>query len=159
MAGKKGRSGRKSKSEEMGLTAEPAQQRLLEHLGRRGDNLIDLLAYLERVDQALILAYCDTTTHRQLVDSAKTVLRGISDDADRQELIELRQMVEDTKALQRIAGERALEARQRRTPGAQERTAGAEGLAPAGAREPADPDVGAVPGVAKAAGRGAGKAG
>jgi hypothetical protein len=142
--------GRKSRAEELGLHAPEAATRLLDHLGRRGDNLTDLLAYLERVDQALILSYCDTTTHRQLIDSAKAVLRGISDDADRQEMVELRELVATTKALQRAAGERSLEVRQRRETSAKKRAAGTEGLATAGPSEPADPDVGAVPGVAKA---------
>jgi hypothetical protein len=143
MAGKKGRSGRRSKAEELGIAArmkagarrskappprkkrrppaavppppsEPppglAPSELLRFIGvlDPGAGYDSLLGYIARLNTALACGLVDNVNHRQLLEGAKTAIRGMSEKASRGELEDLRRWMGDVDEMKREARARAV---------------------------------------------------
>lgn len=114
MAGVKGRSGRKSKAEELGGDAirERSRVQLKKRLGKLGSSEPEIVKYLDRLDRAYIDGLSDDAMHKRLVEAANVKLRAMARVAARTELERWEKVLERAEQLEGAGAARAAAERQ-----------------------------------------------
>lgn len=147
MAGQKGKSGRKTRIEELKLRSNVPKA--LKYLGTFGKDELSLNAYLQRLSRLVLEDMISPAKARSLIEAAREARQNLKQSGGPRQLADLRKMLEDAQELAADGESRASLERQHAPDGHSLGTTAADGSdPPAGGPEQAvRPNVGAAAGV------------